>query len=250
MPDPTGRYLFAGGHGVFDMALKKTADAVRSEDPSPREPPIHQYLPARDGPFYFRYHVTGLPQGPGFPGGPPPMLPGPGRPGMPPGAGGEAELSIYVFGQLKPIAQLKVPDPFAGEPINPMMLFGRLPQHIHLIPSVKMLVIVPMRGDKIHMIPFDAAAAMTKAGVDVPWITSLPPRSFKAGESITHVLKLNGKAAGIKHMLESPADGMNVAADGTFTWKVPAEPPAEVRVTIRVKAPGGESVHSFVMTKK
>jgi hypothetical protein len=246
VPDPTGRYLFAGGHGVYDLALKKVSDVVRSEDPSPREPPIHFYVPARQGPFYYRYPVANVPPGPGFPGGPgvPQMPPGPQRPGNT----ADIELSIYAYGQLKPIAQIRVPDPFAGELFSPQRV-SALPELVQLIPAAKVIAIIPSRADKIHLVPFDPGAAMAKSGVEVPWVISSPPRSFRPGDTITYPIKLNGKADGAKYTLDEPAAGMSMTADGSFTWRVPADAPAEVRVAVRVKSGGAECVHSFLMTR-
>jgi hypothetical protein len=246
VPDPTGRYMFVAGYGILDAEFKKVMGVERSEDPTPREPPIHIYLPAIDGPFYLRYHLPNFPGAGGLP--LPPMPPMPPMPGGPPRDLGQVDLSVYVYGQSKPIGELKIPDLLQGEPFNPAAI-ARLPEHLVFIPSAKAIVALSPRSDKIHLIPFDPAAAMTKSGVEAPWVTSIPPRTFKAGDTVTYVVKVNGKADGLKYSLENPPAGMVIAADGTLTWKAPADAPSEVRVAIRVQSAKGESVHGFVLTK-
>src|SRR5205085_3332730 len=95
LPDPGGRYLFAGGHGAFDITMRKTPDVVRSAEPSPREPMTHFYLPASSGPFYMHYPAQ---LGPPGPGGPQIVKPG-----------SDVEVSVYAYGQNKPIAKRTVP---------------------------------------------------------------------------------------------------------------------------------------------
>lgn len=247
VPDSTGRYMFAAAHGIYDAELRKVKGVARSEDPSPREPPKHVYLPAVDGPFYLHYHVANVP---GFPGGGPgpAFPPPPPKPGAAAKDGDQADLSVYVYGQTKPIAEIKIPDPLAGEPFSPMA-FARLPEHIQMIPSAKAIIVVAARAEKIHLIPFDPATAMSKSGVDAPWVTSIPPRTFKAGESLSYTVKVNGKPDGLKYSLDDATPSMTIAGDGTLTWKVPADAPAEAKVTIRVRSAKGESVHAFVMTR-
>jgi hypothetical protein len=89
---------------------------------------------------------------------------------------------------------------------------------------------------------------MANAGIEAPWAVSQPPHVCQPGETITYAIKLHSHPDGVTFTLEEPAPGMSVAADGTFTWNVAAGAPAELRVTVRVKAAGGESVHAFVMT--
>jgi hypothetical protein len=262
VPDPTGRYLFAGGHGVYDLALGKTKDAVRSEDPSPREPPVHYYLPAVDGPFYLRYHATAFP----FPGMVPPFRPvgppgaggPPGFPGVPPGFPGappggrdadETGVTIYGYGQAKPVARLKDADPLAGRPADPFSL-ARVADQLFLIPRAKVLVVFRPRDLTIELVPIDLEAEMAKSGVEVPWVTSVPPPTFKGGAEVRYPLKVVSRAGGVMYSLDDPPAGMAVSADGVLTWKPPADTPAEVRVTVRVRdAKGGESVHSFPLTR-
>jgi hypothetical protein len=241
VPDAGGRYLFAGGHGIYDIALKKTPDAVRSEEPSPREPPNLLYLPATSGPFYIQYHLPFVIPGPGAPPmGPPPI----------PKMGGDAEFTIYAYGQKAPIAQLKGPDPLGGEMISPFSL-GHVSERVVLVPEAKALIVVAPRGDKIHLIPVDLEAELAKSGVDVPWATSTPPRSFKPGVEAKYPLKVTAKAGGLKYTLENSAAGMTITPDGVFSWKPPADAAAEVRVTIRVTdAKGRESVHTFPLTRE
>jgi hypothetical protein len=240
LPDPTGRYLFAGGHGAFDVAFKKTPDVVRSADPSPTEPPVHFYFPAQDGPFYFRYVLPFEPPTPGAPPAPPPS----------PRAGGDAEIKVFAYGQPKPVAVLKAPDPLLGEPFNPFSL-GRLADHLFLVPAAKALVVVSMRGDKISLVPFDPEAEMARSGVEVPWVTSAPPRTFQPGAAVKYTLKVASKAGGLKFALDNPADGMAVSADAVFTWTPPENAPAEVRVVIRVTdGKDRSSVQSFALTRQ
>jgi hypothetical protein len=241
MPDASGRYLFAGGHGVYDIALKKTPDAVRSEDPLPREPPNHLYLPASSGPFYVQYHLPFAIPSPGAPPmGPPPI----------PRVGGEAEFTVYAYGQKTPIAQLKCPDPLGGDLISPFSL-GHLSERVFLVPESKALIVVAPCGDKIHLVPLDLEAAMSKSGVEVPWVKSTPPRSFKPGVELKYPLQVASKAGGLKYKLESPAAGMVIAPDGVFSWKPPADAAMEVRVTIRItNAKGRDSVNSFLLTRE
>jgi hypothetical protein len=240
LPDPAGRYLFAGGHGAFDIAFKKTPDVVRSEDPSPTEPPAHFYFPAQGGPFYFRYVL-------------PFELPRPGAPGVPPPApraGGDTEVKVFAFGQAAPVAVLKAPDPLLGEPFNPFSL-GRLADHLYLVPAAKALVVVSMRGDKISLVPFDPEAEMAKSGVEVPWVISNPPPTFRPGTPVKYALKVVSKTGGLKFAMDGPADGMAVAADGVFTWVPPENAAPEVRVTVRVTdGKGHSSVQSFPLTRQ
>jgi hypothetical protein len=179
--------------------------------------------------------------------------PTPGAPPAPPPApraGGDAEIKVFAYGQPKPVAALKAPDLLLGEPFNPFSL-GRLADHLFLVPAAKALVVVSMRGDKITLVPFDPEAEMARSGVEVPWATSAPPRTFRPGVPVKYTLKVVSKAGGLKFTMDNPADGMAVSADGEFTWTPPENAPAEVRVVIRVTdGKDRSSVQSFALTRQ
>jgi hypothetical protein len=164
--------------------------------------------------------------------------------------GGEAEFTVYAYGQKTPITQLKCPDPLGGDLISPFSL-GHLSERVFLVPESKALIVIAARGDKIHLVPLDLEAAMSKSGVEVPWVKSTPPCSFKPGVELKYPLQVASKAGGLKYKLESPCAGMAIAPDGVFSWTPPADAAMEVCVTIRITdAKGRDSVNSFLLTRE
>jgi hypothetical protein len=159
-------------------------------------------------------------------------------------------VSIYAYGQSKPIAHLKDADPLAGRPADPFTA-ARLADLTYLVPRAQALVVVQPRELNVRMIPVNPAAEMTKSGVEVPWVTSLPPRTFKPGQAVRYPLAVKSKSGGVTFGLDSPAAGATITPDGAFTFIPKADAPAEVRVLIRLKdARGAESVHAFPLTRE
>ena len=218
---------------------RKNPDVVRSEDPSPQEPPVHFYFPAQDGPFYFRYVLPfELPR----PGAPP-------RRRRRPRRGRDRHPGVRVRpGQTGRCSQGA--RPACGRAVQPVFAG---PAGRPLVPGAggEGIVMVSMRGDQISLVPFDPEAEMAKSGVEVPWVTSAPPRTFRPGTPVKYDLKVASKAGGVKFALDDPADGMAVSANGVFTWAPPENAPAEVRVTIRVTdGTDHSSVQSFPLTRQ
>lgn len=231
IPASDGKHAFVAPHGILDYRLQTVTDTVRSATPTPREPPIHFYLPATDGPFYLKYHL------------PPTAVPGPPLPkALSDGTG----VSIFAYGQSKPLLNLPNVNPLP-ERLQSFEMTSRLPDLLHMIPRAKAIVVVSWNAATIQVLPFDPESDT----VQVPWVTSAPPRTFKVGLPLRYPLKVAGKAVGLKYWLEQAAPNMEISPDGLFTWTPAVDAATDQRVTIRIKdGKGNETQHSFILTKE
>jgi hypothetical protein len=120
-------------------------------------------------------------------------------------------------------------------------------QRVMLIPSAKLLVVVPATNDRLVLHKLDIDAAIETSGIDYLLVTSSPVTSTRRGGNYAYDIVTKSKKGGVKFKLESGPDGMKVDASGRLTWAVPADyagKTADVLLTVADSA-GQEIFHSF-----
>lgn len=233
-PGPDGKYIYAGGCGVFTDRVKPTTDAVFS--PAHGQGNCeHMYLPAHHGPYYVHLHLkTGLLGPHGLP-----------HNKEDPNHG----LTVYMLGLRQPLAQLRDGGLVTYDTMNALQGIG-IERSVHLIPRAKLLVILPGSRDKLLLHPMDLEKALEDSGAHYLLVTSQPPAEATAGERLTYEMAAKSKAGGVTFKLESGPPGMTVTPDGKLTWTVPAdlkEKQVDVIVSLRDKD-GQERFHTFTLT--
>jgi hypothetical protein len=233
-PSPDGKYIYAGGCGIFTNRIKPTTDVVYS--------PLggqgnceHMYLPAHDGPYYIHLHLkSGL------------LAPY----GLPHNKDDPAHgLTVYMLGQRQPLAQLRDTGLVTYGDMGALQGVG-IEHSVHLIPRAHLLVVVPGSRDKLILHPIDLEKALDDSGVNYLLITSQPPADAKRCQKLAYQITSKSKSGGVTYKLESGPDGMAVAPDGKLTWDVPADyakKEADVIVSVRDKE-GQEKFHTFTLS--
>jgi hypothetical protein len=155
--------------------------------------------------------------------------------------GAKPLTTVHLAGDHRPLVTLPELDGLAGG--SPLPLEKRL----FLIPLARLIVTIPVTGDKLHLQRFDLDQALEKADIDYLLVTSQPQTVAIKGQTYTYPLAVKSKKGGVKYKLESGPDGMKLGPDGKLTWPVPAHlTEAEVDVIVTVSdASGQEIFHTF-----
>jgi len=155
-------------------------------------------------------------------------------------------MTLHIEGDVRPLVTLKDVE-VPGE-VNP---WGRdkigADQRILLIPSAKLLVVLPTTNDRLVLHKLDIEAALEASGIDYLLVTSIPVSSARRRVTYAYDLAVKSKKGGVQYKLESAPEGMKVDTRGRLTWDVPADyngKTAEVLLTI-ADSSGQEIFHSF-----
>jgi hypothetical protein len=120
-------------------------------------------------------------------------------------------------------------------------------QYVHYVPDARLLVVLPKARDRLILHRVDGDELMAKAGVDYLMVTSQPPLTAAPGETFRYTPAVRSKKGNARLRLERGPDDMTLA-DGTLTWKVPADASDLVTVVLAVTDASGQEVfHTFTL---
>jgi hypothetical protein len=221
-PGPEGRFVYTA-RGMYTREGKPVGKMGAYGDGS------RFCLPAADGEtFYLCINVPGFPHGDDKQAG---------------------KLFLQVAGEDRPLAALSQVEVPAG-----LNTWGREPfgtdKRFFLIPSAKLLVVLPATQDRLLVYRTDIDELLAKADYDYLVVLSRPPAAAKPGAEYSYQMDVKSKRGGVKYKLDSGPKGMEVSATGLLKWPVPAdfaEPQADVIMTIS-DASGQEIFHTFAIT--
>jgi predicted Zn finger-like uncharacterized protein len=220
-PGPEGRFVYTA-RGVFTREGKPVGKMGGYGDGS------RFCLAAAEGEmFYLCVNVPGFPHGDDKQSG---------------------KLYLHVAGEDRPLAALPQVEVPAG-----LNTWGREPfgadKRFFLIPSAKLLVVLPATQDRLLVYRVDIDELLAKADSDYLVVLSRPPATAKPGDAFSYQMNVKSKKGGVKCKLESGPKGMEVSVTGLIKWAVPAdfaEPQADVIVAVS-DASGQEIFHSFAL---
>ncbi len=120
-------------------------------------------------------------------------------------------------------------------------------KRIHFHPEADLIITIPPTADRLHLRKFDLNQALEESGIDYLIVTSRPPLSVKAGESLRYVLAVQSKKGGLKYKVEAGPEGMQFTDDGALVWQVPKDAPSDKQNVILLVSDtiGQEVYHSF-----
>ncbi|MBI1918018.1 MAG: trypsin-like peptidase domain-containing protein [Planctomycetes bacterium] len=218
-PGPEGRFVYTA-RGVFTSEGKAVGKLGSYSDGS------RYCLPAAEGEsFYLRIDVPGFPHGDRARAG---------------------KLFVHLAGEDRPLAEVAQ----AEVPVG-LNTWGREPfgadKHFYLIPSAKLLVVLPARQDRLVLHRLDVEKLLAKAEYDYLVVLSQAPRQAARGQTFAYTPVVKSKKGGVKLKVEAGPAGMQFAPGGKLTWNVPKDC-AEKEVDVIVSASdasGQEVFHSF-----
>jgi hypothetical protein len=218
VPSADGKFLYSGTSGVFTGELRPLFGQLQHDKlASP-------YLPATHGSYFMRLECA-------------------------PGKELGGDLSFFLEGQERPVAQLKGVEGVGNEGISYGRLRFKLPhdQRVFFIPDAKLVVTIPGTNDRLILYRFDVEEAIEKSGIDYLIVTSGPPAPAVKGAAYSYQLAVKVKQGVVKYRLDSGPEGMKVTPEGQLTWAVPAGfAEAQVEVSLTIFDPAGREVcHSF-----
>jgi hypothetical protein len=224
-PGPEGRFVYTA-RGIYTSEGQPNGKMGSYSDGS------RYCLPAAEGEaFYLRIDVPGFPHGQEH-----------GKPGT---------LYLHLSGDDRPLAALS--DVEVPRNLN---TWGREPfgidQRFFLIPSAKLLAVLPPTQDRLQLYRVDVDALLTKSENDFLVVLSRPPDTVVQGQTMTYTPKVMSRKGGAKMKLEAGPPGMKVAADGSLSWPVPADcPTGENSIILTFSdASGQEIFQTFKLTVK
>jgi hypothetical protein len=216
-PSPDGRYVYTA-HGAFTGTGKPLG--------KPATDGKAYALPAAEGEtFYLTVEIAGFPHG---------------DPNQ------ASKLNLHLAGDARPLAplrQVELPRRINGWDREPL----GTDQRVQLIPSAKLLVVLPRSNDRLDLYRVDADQLLDKADRDYLLVPSSPPLETAKGATFTYAPVVKSRKGGVKVKLESGPGGMRLTPEGTLTWDVPrdfADPDIDVILTVS-DASGQEIFHSF-----
>lgn len=124
-----------------------------------------------------------------------------------------------------------------------------LEKRLMLIPDAQLVLQVLQTKDKIRAIHFDIEKALAESSVDYLIVTSRPPLSLKAGDTLSYELQVKSKATGVGYSLDSGPDGMKISPTGLLTWATNAKSPAKSNIIVTVSNKSGQQLfHTFPLS--
>jgi hypothetical protein len=210
LPGPSGKFIYTYGlskSAVFSSALK---------DVAPGLPKGLFFLPADEGTFFF-----GVPK---------------------PVASDQKKTTVlYLFseGVDHAIAMISdIPLPALGYDQNEIITFEK---RIHMVPSERVIIIIPEGNDQINIYPFDPIEIIKKNKAHPLMVTSTPSQNIGRGCTLSYQIKVKSKFPVVVYKLEFGPNGMKVSPDGLLTWDIPNDFPAtEAAFAVKVLNSGGE----------
>ena len=157
------------------------------------------------------------------------------------------DLSIYVVGEDRPLATLKVPTVFAGSS-------GRFDfrdsigtdKRIYLVPAARAIAVLPANNASVVVRRFDLDEALEKSGADYLLVVSSPPRTTAAGQTFVYQLDARSRRGQVSFSLDSGPAGMTISKSGLLRWPVPATADGAASVIVSVgDASGQTAYHTF-----
>ena len=149
----------------------------------------------------------------------------------------------------------RVPAIAGGQITTDIGRLGANPR-VYYRPDAKRLVMVPDGDDRVIVRPLDVPAAVARTGADYLFVTSKPPATVVAKETLNYQIETLTSAKAVTFKLEEGPAGMAVSAAGLVTWPASMtaapdvnENPDGVRAAVVVSvtdAAGGQEVtHGF-----
>lgn len=217
VPSPTGRHVYTS-IGIYTNQLRRVGAGRNRKDRA-------EYLvPAVHGPFYLSVETE--------------------RRGSREKNGDL--VSLKLEGDGRSLAAIPAVTEIAEEGDE----WGRqsliLDKRLYFIPDANLIVKVASTKDKLIAVRFDVKQALQSSPVNFLLVTSRPPLSLKAGETLNYSLVVQSKAGGVSYSLDSAPEGMQVSPTGVLTWKTTAKSPANSNVIVTVSDKAGQQVfHTF-----
>ena len=116
------------------------------------------------------------------------------------------------------------------------------------LPSANVLVILPDRGDRVEVHPFNLMQALNDSGQPYLFVLSEPQTRAFAGKDYVYRIDAKSKARGVRFTLETGPEGMTLSPDGVLRWKAPAAQAGKsFDVIVTLSAPGREITHAFTV---
>ena len=118
---------------------------------------------------------------------------------------------------------------------------------VFLVPEFNALVLIPPDRTRIDVYRTDLDQIFKEAKKDYLFAANEPVNSAVKGKEYKSTLLVKSSYGGLKYKLPVAPPGMQVAADGTMTWKVPADfsgTDAEVVLSV-TDAKGQEILYPF-----
>jgi hypothetical protein len=234
VPGPDGKTVFTG-IGLFTADLKRPGAGNKdgnSNDPFGRNEAAadpRYCIPSQQGPFYLAAPFKGWQQFWGQ-------------------RQEEKEtlvFSAYLVDHAKPLPGL----PVLEMPIDLMVerdpnRRAGLPRDrlLHLIPEAGLVVLIS-GDDRLVLQRYDVYEAVKKLGADYLFIRSQPPSRAHKGQTCAYQVATRSSRGGVKYLLKSGPQGMQLSPEGALTWEVPAGfDESEVDVVVSVSDAGGKKV--------
>jgi predicted Zn finger-like uncharacterized protein len=221
-PGPEGRFVYTA-RGVYTAEGQPSGKMGSYNDGS------RYCLPSAEGEgFYLCINVPGFPHG---------------------GDATAGRLYLHLTGDDRPVAELTAVEVPRGLNTWGREKFG-VDKRFYLIPSAKLLVVLPETQDRLLLYRVDVDELLAKSDIDYLVVLSRPPASAVQGQTLNYVPSVKSRKGGVKVKLESGPPGMTVSGQGRVSWKVPADfAPGEVDVILGIgDASGQETFQTFRLT--
>jgi hypothetical protein len=209
VPGPDGRTLYANGDRLDDRGKKR--DASSSDGP-------RLSLPTVEGAdFFLRVEEKD------------------GRP----------RLRLHLAADGLPLADLdQVEVPKFTPAVYPNWL--NYDQRLLLIPSAKLLVVIPEDDDQLELYRVDPYDLLARSKRHILEFASRPPTAAVKGAEFRYAPRVLSSKGGVKLTIEGGPEGMKVV-EGTLTWEVPRDfAECEViAVLVATDATGHEQLQSL-----
>src|SRR5262249_11118697 len=145
-------------------------------------------------------------------------------PGFPHGGrdGARGTLYLHLAGDDRPVAELNQVEVPRGLNTWGRERFG-IDHCFFLIPSAKLLVVLPETQDRLQLYRVDTDELLAKSDRDYRVVMSRPPETAVAGQTWTYTPTVMSRKGGVKVKLESGPPGTALSEQGRLSWKVPAD---------------------------
>ena len=143
------------------------------------------------------------------------------------------------------LSQVEVPPGFNFHGHDP---FG-CDRRIYLVPSAKLLIVVPTTQDRLVLYRVDIEELLAKSDRDYLVVLSQAPREASRGKTYSYPINVKSRKGGVICNIESGPKGMHVSRQGLLTWDVPADfAEARVDVILTITDASGQKVlHTFTI---
>ncbi len=196
VPDETGGRVYTT-HGVFENQLT-------TQPPSNFDINAGAPIPAVQGPFCVRISKA--------------------QPGSMNGQQSTASAGVCLAEDTQPLTTLRdLPirssnnnDSFARDRVT-------LDKRVYLVPSGKLIAILPERQDSVVIRHFDPEEELQQSGKDYVVVMSRPPYSVSLGQTLEYQVVVKAKSDKLEYRVGGP-DGMTISPSGLVRWEVKTVP--------------------------